>query len=185
MNNDNETPGEDPEGDALDTLLAAADLGIFPDDIQTEVDAVLAPGQSLEPESRRRLIAAASRATRDRALHERAALETLLYETRRKHDRSVQDLSAATGLDPLSLRAIDRGELQIDSCDAASVAAWTLALSIGRDSVAGTLRRSLGRRAGEPAYAGERDLRLSQEQAQFIDDVLREFDEQTGRHERQ
>ena len=31
MNNDNETPGEDPEGDALDTLLAAADLGIFPE----------------------------------------------------------------------------------------------------------------------------------------------------------
>lgn len=179
MNNDNERTDMDLETDELGALLADAGLGVFPDDIQAEVDELLLPGQSLEPESRRRLIAAAGRATRERALREHGALETLLFETRRKLERSVEDLSSVTGMAPSELRAIERGERRLDSCDAASVAAWTLALTVDRDSLSRALRRSLGSPAGEPAYAAQRDVHLTQDQEHFVNEVLRIVDERT------
>lgn len=169
--------GETPEPSALEMLLAHAGLAAFPEDIRREVDALLATGQVPEPAARQRFVEAARRGTRQWALRQGAALETLLFEARRLRGDAAESLAETAGIAAEMMRSIERGELRIDAPGPGAVASWASALDLDRDLVADALRRSLGTRTSAPAYSGQPDIRLQPEQEQFIADVLRAFDD--------
>ena len=177
---DDKLSNEDGTDNPLDSLIAEIGLGVFPDEIRREIDHLLANGQSLEPDARRRFIEAAARGTRDRALHTRGSLETLLFETRRASGADPATLAAEIGVSPEQIRATERGEVRLDAWAPENIADWAHLLMVGRESVAGALRRSLGTPTGEPAYAEGRELRLTQDQEEFIAHVLRHLDSRTG-----
>lgn len=177
MTNERDVPDIDATDDALQALLVEAGLGVFPEEVRHEVDGVLAAGQSLEPAARHKLIEAAKRGTREWNLRENAALETLLFEARRRRGQDAEAIAATVGLDPAKMRSIERGESGVGAQPAAVVASWALELTIDRDVLGEALRRSLGTRGAAPAYAGERHLQLQPEQERFVADVLRVYDE--------
>lgn len=176
MTNEPDVP-DVPDDDALLALLAETGLTVYPESVQREVDALLAAGQSLEPTARHKLVAAATRGTRERHLRASAALETLLFEARRTREQDAEDIAAVVGLDAAEMRSIERGELSLDGRPASAIASWALVLDLERDLVGDALRRSLGSRGAAPAYAGEQRVRLSAEAEQFVDEVLQAFDE--------
>lgn len=177
MTNERDLPDIEATEDALQALLVEAGLGIFPEEVRHEVDGVLAAGQSLEPAARHKLIEAAKRGTREWNLRQNAALETLLFEARRRRGQNAEAIAATVGLDPATMRSIERGEAGIGEQPAAVVASWALELTIDRDVLGEALGRSLGARGAAPAYAGERNVQLQPDQKRFVADVLRAYDE--------
>ncbi len=172
-----------PSGDnPFEALLAEVGLEVFDDDVRADVDAVLSPGQSLEPAVRKRFIDAAGRGTRQWALRHQAALETLLFEARRVRMEDASTVAGNAGIDVDTVRAVEQGELPIQAPGPAAVASWALAVDLDRNLLAAALRRTLGTRTSAPAYAGEHDVRLQPEQERFVHDVLQAFDEHSPGH---
>jgi hypothetical protein len=161
----------------FEALLAEVGLEVFDDDVRADIDAVLSPGQSLEPGVRKRFIDAAGRGTRQWALRHQAALETLLFEARRVRMEDASTVAGNAGIDVDTLCAVEQGELSIQALGPAAVASWALAVDFDRNLLAAALRRTLGTGTSAPAYAGEHDVRLQPEQERFVDDVLQAFDE--------
>lgn len=177
MTNEGDKPKVNASADALEKLLAEAGPGVFPEEVRREVDAVLAPGQSLEPSARQKLIEAAKRGTRQWHLREHAALETLLFEARRRRDQDADAIAENVGIGADTIRSIERGESGLGAQPADIIASWALEVHIDRDVLGDALRRSLGTLGAAPAYAGERHLHLDPGQEQFVEDVLRAYDE--------
>ena len=164
----------------FEVVLAEAGLGVFPDEVRREVDAVLASGQSLEPDARLKFIDAAKRGTRQWNLREHAALETLLFEARRSRGEDADAIAETVGIDADKIRSIERGESTVATQPADVVASWALELAIDRGMLDDALRRSLGTRWAAPAYAGERHILLEPEQERFVGEVLRAYDERAA-----
>lgn len=177
MTSEGDQPDVDASADALETLLAEAGPGVFSEEVQREVDAVLAPGLALEPGARQKLIEAAKRGTRQWNLREHAALETLLFEARRRRDQEADAIAERLGIGADTIRSIERGESGLGTQPASVLASWALEVNLDRDVLGAALRRSLGTLGAAPAYAGERHLRLEPDQEQFVEDVLRAYDE--------
>lgn len=179
MTSEQDHPIAEAGDEAMESLLAEGGLELFPDAVRRQVDDLLAAGQSLEPGARAKLIEAAKRGTRAWSLRESAALETLLFEARRTRGDDAEVIAASMGVDAGVLRSIERGESVLASQSAELVAAWALELEIDRPLLDAALRRSLGTRGVAPAYAGEPAVRLDPDQEQFVDDVLRAYDERS------
>lgn len=180
MTNEGGAPEVDrtPENQ-LGELISEVGLGLFPADVQEEVETILAAGQSLEPAARALFVDAAKRATRHNALT-RSTLEVLLFKTRRERNQMADEVGTAVHIDPDALRAIERGERSIDSEDAEKIAAWAGSLGLPRDVVDPALRRSLGTPMAAASYAGERELRLTAEKEEFVQRVVRALDERNN-----
>lgn len=170
----NPTPDEH-----LEAMLLEGGLDLFPAGIQRDVEDLLAAGQSVEPTVRATFVGAARRAT-DHIARTRGPLETLLFSERRGRQMEANELASIVGVDAKTLRSIERGERAIDSVQSDTVAGWATALDIERDTLSPALRASLGMPAKIASYAGERELRVTDEQQAFIDEVLRHFDHRSG-----
>lgn len=169
-----------PDDELLLALLAASGPGVYAKAVQQEVDALLAPGQSLEPDARHKLIAAAKRGARERNLRAGAALETLLFEARRTRQQDADTVAATAGLDVTVLRSIERGELRVQDHPAGTIASWAYALTIHRELLNDALRRSLGSSGGAHAYAGEQPANLGSHEEQFVNEVLQAYDQRAA-----
>jgi hypothetical protein len=157
--------------DRLEALLSESGLSIFPPEIQAEVESLLDKGQSLEPDTRSRLVNAAQRGSK-RVADRRAAIEVVLFTERRAIGRDIDALAADIGLDSHSMLSIERGDHSVDSQPAAVVAAWARSLGLDRDTVRVALQRSFSARDSVPAYAGAAEPPLSPEHEQYIEDVI-------------
>jgi hypothetical protein len=151
-------------------LISEVGLEMFPADVQDEVEALLALGQSLEPATRARLVNAAGRSVRRIALSH-SPLEVLLFKARRDRELDADQLALEISIDGATLRRIERGQHAIDNEHAERIAAWIRSLDINRETAVDALRRSLGRPVGEPSYAGQTDLRLTESQEEFVRNV--------------
>ncbi|MBA3652586.1 MAG: helix-turn-helix transcriptional regulator [Actinobacteria bacterium] len=177
MTNDGGAPDVNPTPeDQLGELISEIGLGLFPGDVQDEVEAILAAGQSLEPATRARFVDAAKRGTRQIAFS-LSTLEVLLFNSRREQNQAPEELGTIVHIEPEVIRAIERGERTIDSEDAEKIAAWADRLGLQTKVVGPALRRSLGTPVSAASYAGERELRLTPEQDDFVQRVVRALDE--------
>lgn len=179
MTSERDVPSADAADEAVESMLAAAGLEVYPEDVRRDVDDLLAAGQSLEPEARLKLIEAAKRGTRVWKLRETAELETVLFDTRRSRGEEAEAVATVVGIDVAMLRSIERGESGLASQPPVVVASWAVELGIDRTLVGDALRRSLGTRGAAPAYAGELTVRLDAAQEQFVTDVLSAYDERS------
>lgn len=161
----------------LEQVISDIGLGLFPADVQDEVESLLASGQALEPAARARFVAAAKRGSRHVAVTH-AALEVLLFNERHERRQEAEEIAGFVNIDADTIRAIERGERAIDSEDPGRIGAWAWKFGLGREIIEEGLKRSLGTGVRTASYAGERKVLLSLEQEAFVDSVLRAFDEQ-------
>lgn len=165
--------------DDFDRALAALGLELFDEETQRAVDKVLDGGQVVEPGARTRMVTAAQRALRSRAI-QHGPFEVLAFETRQALPVSVEALADALGTTPESILSAERGDLPLETREPEFVARWILALGldpeIGLES-AGVSVRVQHRRG---AYAERREPdRTAGGGGDFLDAVasaLRELD---------
>jgi hypothetical protein len=154
--------------DSLSEFIARIGLDLFPSEVRDEVETLLAPGQSLDPAARARLVDAAKRGVRRWALS-LSPLEVLLFERRRDEGKDADEIAQSIDADSDRIRAIERGEQSIKSENSEVVAAWIRVLSLDRVVALTALRRSLRPPVVESAsYAGEGEPPLSEEDASFV-----------------
>jgi len=165
--------------DPLERILADAGLDIFPAEIQRDVDTILASGQGLEPEARRRFVDAAQRGTKQWNLRALASLETILFEARRQQDKSADSIGEVIGLDAETLRSLERGDDTLDAQPAELVASWAFNVGVDRPVLDDALRRSLSARGTAGSYAGTDHPHLDSQQAEFVERVLDAYDKQS------
>jgi len=110
-------------------------------------------------------------------------MEVLLLNERRERNQATEGIAAMISLDADAIQAIERGERKIDGEEPPKVADWARNLGVDRDILDRTLRKSLGTPVGAGFYSGNRPVRLTTEQEQFVQRVLQAFDERKGPQE--
>lgn len=177
VDNTNDTSNE--SGDSpLDALLGQVDLSVYSDEARIQVEALLNRGQAVEPGARSRFVAAANRAVRDRSRIMHAAIETLLFNARVASEQSVDKIAVIVQVDVETLRQIERGgDAKLKDLEADRVAEWARAVDLDREAVENGVRNSLSRATRTRAYASASSAELKRDDAEFLAQVLRRFDE--------
>lgn len=168
--NSNETESQ------LEALLSETDLSIYSEEARRAVDALLTPGQALEPGARSKFVEAANRAVRERGLKATAAIETLLFNARTEQSQLLAAVAAAVGIDSATLGAIERGDADLRTIEPNLLADWATAVTLDRESVENGIRHSLSRSVRTRSYARASSPELKDEDESFLQKVLRHFD---------
>jgi hypothetical protein len=138
--------------DELDQALAHFGPDLFGESTKLQVEEVLSHGQTVEPDARRRFLAAAQRALRLHAV-QGAAFEVLAFETRRDAGKDIDRLAVALSTDVQTIRSVENGNQALQSLSASKVAIWIHELDIETETGLGSVRASLQPRRRQTAYA--------------------------------
>ena len=161
---------EDSTEDALQAVIRAGGMDLFPPDTRSEVERVLAPGQALEPGARARLVNAARRGTLAHSAGRRP-VERLLFESRRAADRSIEDVANGVGTSAGKLSGIERGDARITELEAGLVATWIETLGVDGVTAISALTISLAGTPASPAYAANSTPQLTPSDEKFVAEV--------------
>jgi len=161
---------EDSAEDALEMLVRAGGIDLFPADTRVEVERILAPGQALEPAARTRLVDAARRGALARSVGRRP-VERLLFDSRRAANRSIDDVGNGVGADPAALTDVERGDARITELGAGLVASWIETLGIDGQTALSALTTSLATRSPSGSYAASPAAELDPEDERFVAEV--------------
>jgi hypothetical protein len=136
----------------LDGVLAAISINALSAEAQAVVERLLASGEGLAPTARQRMITAAERGLRRQRLAQ-GTLASLLAVRRGEEGLSAAMLARELQLEEAELLAIESGERNVRTLNAAQIATWATQLAIDREQAVQALRRSLGLAAVAPSYA--------------------------------
>lgn len=138
--------------DDVDRALDRLGLHVFDDETKRQVEEVLAGGQTVEPDARRKLVDAAQRALRVRATNQ-GPFEVLAFETRIAGHVDIAKLAEDVGSTADSLRAIERGERALLDQEPELIARWIRNLGLDDELGLASVTRSLRTAAPGHAYA--------------------------------
>lgn len=137
-----------------------------------EIDEVLAAGEGLELNGRKRMLGAADRALAYRR-RASAPLQVFLEQIRADLKLSIAEVANALGLDDKDMVRLERGEIALSSQEPGLIANWISKLQADLSSSIGALRRSLELGRASLSYSERQEgSALSEDQiAAFIADV--------------
>jgi hypothetical protein len=158
----------------LQALLGRSGLEVYPDEVQTAVEASLAAGQSLEPSTRLMFVDAARRGA-SYVAELQSPLEVMLFKRRR--DLGKKAIDVGSEMEVNDILSIERGDRSIDSESPRRIASWSLNLQLSRSDVETGLRWSLAPPSPAGVYAGSAPVDLSVEHEEFVAAVVEAFDE--------
>lgn len=126
----------------LNGLISAIGLGLFSADVRSQVEKVLAHGQTLEPGIRKAFVKAAERGVEHQA-RKQMPLAVLLFESRVESGLSVDDVASRVGLEAATVLGVEQGTDSIKAPGGAALAAWIKLTKITAQQAVAALRRDL------------------------------------------
>jgi hypothetical protein len=157
--------------DEMDQLLAGLGLDAFDEETKVWVDQVLSSGQSVEPDTRHKLVLAAQRGIREHQyLH--GPFEALAFEVRKARPLDPEDLAKTLGISADDLRAIENGTKSLIDQKGSVVADWIHQLGIAHEDGYKAVERSVHSLNAMPAYAATTgDAEFTERAEKFLEDV--------------
>jgi hypothetical protein len=164
------------EDDELHQLLDALGPDAFDDNTKRRVDGILADGQAIEPETRRKLVTAAQRGLRVRHLLY-GPFEVLAFELRRSNELDIDQLAADAGVSPEQMRSVERGAVALVDQEPEVVARWIRALGVEVADGLAAVEQSVRAPRALPAYARNAgEAELDEKAQRFVEAVRIELE---------
>lgn len=178
---------EDAESDRVDDLvgamLEAAAFDAMSQDARALLMMLTDETESLEPQTRARLVDAANRALQYRR-HAISPLPVLLFVTRRAQAKPLEDIATQISVADAQLRAVESGADDLRTLTPRQVADWISSVDIDRTQAEQSLRRTFISHAATGRAAGHARLRHIPDTAtdsdRFIRDVMNELSKPRG-----
>ena len=162
--------------DPFAELLREGGLQLFSQGVQSEVEGLLTPGQTLEPEARERLVQAMQKGARHQPGRE--PLESLLFRVRRESNLNIATVAREAEMEPTLVADLERGTAALRRQEASKIASWIKALSIDASDAIDSMRRSLSVSHSGVYASGDMSQHLNEDDLRLIESVERLLREQ-------
>jgi hypothetical protein len=152
-------------------LLREGGLQLFSQGVQSEVEGLLTPGQTVEPDARERLVQAMQKGARHQPGRE--PLESLLFRVRRESQLNIASVARDAEMDPILVADLERGTAALRGQEAVKIASWIRSLRVDASDAIDSMRRSLSVSHSGVYASGDMSQHLNAEDLRFIGEVER------------
>jgi transcriptional regulator with XRE-family HTH domain len=161
----------DEQDELLDEAMAQTGLDALSPEAQRYLLALTSDTASVEPATRQKLVAAASRGIQHHR-DESSALPRLLFLRRRDLQSSVEDVAARIGVAAEQLARVEGGRAPVETLTAEKVASWIGVLGVGADQARASLGRALELQRRENLAIVAASVEVSTADDAFIEEVI-------------
>jgi transcriptional regulator with XRE-family HTH domain len=166
-----DTEGPDDRDDLLNEALAHTGLDALSPEAQRYLLALTTDSASVEPDTRQKLVDAASRGIQHHR-NDSSALPRLLFVQRRALRSSLEDVAERIGVPADQLAAVERGRERIETLTAPKVAAWISVLGVSSAQARASIGRALELQRREDLAVAAAATDVSTTDDDFIEEVI-------------